>query len=343
MRNRCLVVKVRAACGNSIRLFLSLLLVGLIAFADAAGAAPPAQAYPERPVRIIVPFPAGGATDVAARILANELTAKFKQTFLIENRGGAAGTIGIDLVAKSNPDGYTLGVSGAGPTAIFPILDPRLPYSPSRDLDMIAGLSAVDYLILARLGFPPSNITELIDYARANPGKVTYGTPGVGGPAHLQMESLALSGGIKMLHVPFTGDAPIVTALLSGDVDIAYVTVASGEQSVIEGALKALGKGGPTRLKALPDTLTLIEQTGFKEITGYSWAVLVAAKGTPPDVLEKLNTAVNEILTRPEMIEKLANVGIRTMPGDVKTITDFVASEAGYYRRVIEQTGIKRE
>ncbi len=196
---------------------------------------------------MIVPFPPGGATDVTARILADELTAKFKQTFVIENRAGAAGAIGIDQVAKSKPDGYTLGVSGVGPTAIFPIIDPKLSYSPARDLDMIAGLSAVDLFLIARLGFPANNMKELIDYARANPGKVTYATAGVAGPAQLQTESLALFTNIKMLHVPFAGDTPAITAVLSGDVDIGMVGVASG------GDFRHLGQAQGARRRR-PDT-----------------------------------------------------------------------------------------
>lgn len=322
---------------------LSFLFAVSFAFAAGAVTTASAQGYPDRSVRMIVPFPAGGATDVTARILADELTAKFKQTFIIENRAGAAGTIGIDQVAKSKPDGYTLGVSGVGPTAIFPILDPKLSYNPSRDLDMIAGLSAVDLFIIARLGFPANNMKELIDYARANPGKVTYATAGVAGPAQLQTENLALLASIKMLHVPFAGDTPAITAVLSGDVDIGTVGVASGVNFVTGGKLRALGVGGPARIKALPDLPTVVEQTGFKEFTGYTWNVLVSPKGTPPDVIEKLNAAINEISAKPAVIEKLANVGLRTLPGDAKAIADFVAGEAANYRRVIELTGVKRE
>ena len=184
---------------------------------------------------------------------------------------------------------------------------------------------------------------ELIDYARANPGKVTYATAGVAGPAQLQTESLALLANIKMLHVPFAGDTPAITAVLSGDVDIGTVGVASGGTFVTAGKLKALGMGGPARIKALPDVPTVVEQTGFKEFTGYTWNVLVSAKGTPPDVIDKLNAAINEISAKPEVIERLAGVGLRTLPGDARTIAGFVAGEAASYRRVIELTGVKRE
>lgn len=323
------------------RLLLSFLLAVL--FAQAGTAPVGAQTWPDRSVRMIVPFPAGGATDVTARIMAEELTATFKQTFIVENRPGAAGAIGIDQVAKSKADGYMLGVSGVGPTAIFAILDPKLSYNPQRDLDMIAGLSAVDLVFAARPGFPANNMKEFIAYAQANPGKVTYSTAGVAGPAQLQAESMALTANIKMLHVPFAGDTPAITAVLSGDVDVAWVAVASSVSFVTAGKLKALGVGGPTRVKSLPDVGTVVEQTGYKDFTGYTWNVLVAAKGTPPDIVNKLNKALNEISAKPEVIEKLANVGLRTLTGDVKATEDFVAGEAAKNKRVIELTGIKRE
>lgn len=302
-----------------------------------------AQAYPDKSVRLIVPFPPGGATDVTARVLADELTHRFKQTFVVENRAGAAGAIGIDQVAKSKPDGYTLGVSGVGPTAIFPILDPKLSYNPARDLDVIAGLSAVDLVFIARNNLPANTMKELLDYAKANPGKVTYSTAGVAGPAQLQAESLALSAGVKMLHVPFPGDTPAIAAVLSGDVDMGFVGVASSLAFVTSGKLKALGVGSPVRLKALPDTGTVIEQTGHKDFTGFTWNVLVAPKGTPAAIADALNKAINEISAKPEIIEKFASMGLRTMPGDAKVAADFVAGESARYKRIIEVTGIKRE
>ena len=326
---------------------MNVLLSGLFAVlllltqADVSPVA--AQPYPDKSVRLIVPFPPGGATDVTARILADELSTRFKQTFVVENRAGAAGAIGIDQVAKSKPDGYTLGVSGVGPTAIFPILDPKLSYNPARDLDVIAGLSAVDLIFIARNNLPASNMKELLDYARANPGKVTYSTAGVAGPAQLQAENLALAAGVKMLHVPFPGDTPAIAAVLSGDVDIGFVGVASSVSFVTSGKLKALGVGSPTRLQALPNVGTVIEQTGIREFTGYTWNVLVAAKGTPTSIADLLNKAINEISAKPEIIEKLANVGLRTLPGDAKAIADFVAGESARYKRIIESTGVKRE
>lgn len=301
------------------------------------------QSYPDKSVRVIVPFPAGGATDATARILADELSIRFKQSFIPDNRPGAAGAIGIDQVAKSKPDGYTVGVSGVGPTAIFPALDPKLSYNPARDLDVIAGLSAVDLIFIARNNFAASDMKQLIKYAQENPGKVTYGTAGVAGPAQLQAESMSLSAKIKMLHVPFSGDAPAIQSVLSGDVDVAFVGVASAINFVTSGQVKALGAGSPERLKALPDLGTVVEQTGFKDFTGYTWNVLVVPKGTPKEISETLNKALNDIVAKPEVIDKLSNLGLRTMPGNAQSVADFVAGESARYKRILELTGIKRE
>jgi tripartite-type tricarboxylate transporter receptor subunit TctC len=302
-----------------------------------------AQEFPEKPVRIIVPFTPGGSTDLTARIIGEGLSAELNQPFVIENRPGAAGTIGVDLIAKSKPDGYTIGLSGVGPTSIIPAIDKNLAYNFERDLDVIAGLTAVDGFIVARMDFPQKDINELLDYARANPGKVTYGTAGVAGPAQLQAEDLSLRAGVKMLHVPFAGDAPAIAAILAGDVDIGFVAVAAATTFVSSGKMKALAAGGPGRLKSLPDLLTVAEQTGFTGYTAYAWNVLVAPKGTPRNIVDKLNRAVNEVVAKPEIKQKLENIGLRTLPGDTKSTADFVAGEIAKNKRIIEATGIKRE
>lgn len=302
-----------------------------------------AQTYPDRPVRLIVPFTPGGATDVNARLLAAELTAILKQPFVIDNRPGASGAIGIDLVAKAASDGYTLGVSGVGPTAILPIIDPKLPYSPARDLDIVAGLGRVDFMLVARPGLPVTTLTDLIAYAKANPGKVTYATAGVAGPQQLQIEHLGLLAGIKLFLVPFSGDAQATAAVVSGDVDIALMGIASGIGLVRAGKLKALAVAGSERSPTAPDLATVAEQTGFTEFTGYTWNVLVAPKGTPAAVIARLNAAVGEAARKPELQAKLEGLGLRPLPGSAAEIADFVTLETAKNRRVIEATGIRRE
>lgn len=322
---------------------LTLLLALALAIPVAGAGRADAQTYPDRPVRLVVPFPPGGATDVNARILAAELAALLKQPFVIDNRPGASGTIGIDQVAKSAPDGYTLGVSGVGPTAILPIIDAKLPYNPARDLDIVAGLGRIDFVLVARPGLPVANLTELIAYAKANPGKVTYATAGVAGPQQLQMEHLGLLAGIKLFLVPFPGDAQATAAVVSGDVDIALMGIATGIGLVKGGKLKALAMAGSERSPTMPDLATVAEQTGFTEFTGYTWNLLVAPKGTPAAIITRLNAAVAEAAGKPEVQAKLEALGIRPLPGSAGKVSDFVASETAKNRRVIEATGIRRE
>jgi tripartite-type tricarboxylate transporter receptor subunit TctC len=302
-----------------------------------------AQTYPDKPIRLIIPFAPGGSTDITGRVIGEALASILKQPVVIENRPGAAATIGIDLVAKSKPDGYTLGVSGVGATAIVPLIDPKLPYQPLRDLDIIAGLVLIDSVYVALPTLKQNNMKEVLDFARTDPDKVTYGTSGVTGPAHLSMEHLSQLAKVKMTHVPFAGDVPALTAVLSGDVSIALVAVASATPFLKDGKLKGLAAGGPKRLKLLPEISTVAEQTEFKDFVAYAWSVLVSAKGTPPDIIDKLNKATNEAESRADVIERLENLGLKTMPGDMKWAQDFVAQEIAKNKRIIESTGIKRE
>lgn len=324
---------------KTVSLLLALALSIPCMMAGQAGA----QTYPDRPVRLIVPFPPGGATDVNARILAAELTALLKQPFVIDNRPGASGTIGIDLVAKAPPDGYTLGVSGVGPTAILPIIDPKLPYNPARDLEIVAGLGRIDFVLVARPGLPVANLPELVAYAKANPGKVTYATAGVAGPQQLQIEHLSLLAGMKLFLVPFPGDSQATAAVVAGDVDIALMGIATGIGLVKAGKVKALAVAGSERSPTLPEVATAAEQTGFTEFTGYTWNLLVAPKGTPAAVIARLNEAIAEAAGKPEVQAKLEALGIRPLGGSAALVTEFVARETEKNRRVIEVTGIRRE
>ena len=322
-------------------MFRSILVA--IAIGSAIQAMAHAQTYPERTVKIIVPFVPGGSTDVTARILAEGLTKTFNQQVIVENKPGASGTVGIDAVAKSRPDGYTLGLSGVGPTAIIPMIDPNLPYNPARDLDVVAGLSTVDLMLVTRPDFAHTTLAAVIEFARKNPEKVTYASTGVAGPVHLQTENLTSLAGVKMLHVPYSGDAQVITALLSGQVDIAYLTVAGGLAMVQSGKLKAIAAGGPKRIQSLPDLPTVAELTGFKDYDAYTWNVLVAAKGTPRPVLDALNRATNEVMSNPDVKARFDTLGLLTMAGDVKSAQDFVASEIAKYKAIIARTGVKRE
>jgi tripartite-type tricarboxylate transporter receptor subunit TctC len=301
-----------------------------------------AQSWPDRVVRMVVPFPPGASTDLTARLFANDLGAAFKQSMIVDNKPGAAGAIGIEQVAKAQPDGYTLGVGGVGPLAILPTIDAKLPYDPARDLEIVAGLSKVDFVLAAKPGFQPSTVRELIAYAKANPGKVTFGSAGVAGPQQLMIEHLALLADIKLFHVPFSGDSPAIAAVAAGDVDIALASAAGSLGLIKAGKLKALA-AGTGRISALPDLASVAEQTGFTDFMGYTWNILVAPRGTPAAVMARLNEAVNQIAQRREVVDKLESLGLQPLPGSAPQIAALVASDAAKYRRIVELTGLRRE
>lgn len=309
------------------------------AFAGAASA----QGYPDKPVKIVVPFAAGGPTDVVARIVAEGLTEELKQPFIVDNRAGAGGAIGTDLVAKAKPDGYTLGVTGTGSITIIPFLDPKLSYNPSRDLTAVAMLSTLDLLIVARADSKYNSVKELIAFAQSKPGELTYSTAGVGTPAHLDMENLWNLANAKALHVAFSGDVPAVNSILSGDVAVGLISASVSTPLAKAGKLKAIAFGGPGRATAWPDLSSVDEQTGLKGYVANSWNALMAPAGTPQAVIDTINAAVNKTLARPDVRQKLEALGLTPFTGDAKTAVGYVARDTEKRKRVIELTGLKRE
>ena len=302
-----------------------------------------AQQYPDKAVRIVVPFAAGGPTDVVARLVAEGLSQELKQPFVVENRPGAGGAIATDIVAKAKPDGYTLGVTGTGSITIIPFMDPKLSYKPSQDLTAVAMLSTLDLLIVAQADSKYQNMKDLIAFAKANPGKLTYATAGVGSTAHLDMENLWNIAGVQALHVAFAGDVPAVQSIMSGDVAIGLISASVSGPLVEAGKLKVVAYGGPGRSQGFPNISSAEEQTGFKDYVANSWNALIAPAGTPQDIAAKLNAAAMKTLARPDVQQKLRANGLTASQGDVKSAIDYVAKDADKRRRVIELIGLKRE
>jgi tripartite-type tricarboxylate transporter receptor subunit TctC len=302
-----------------------------------------AQVYPDKAVKIVVPFAAGGPTDVVARAVAEGLSAELKQPFVVENRPGAGGAIGTDILAKAKPDGYTLGVTGTGSITIIPFLDPKLSYDPARDLTAVAMLSTLDLLIVARSDYRFNTMKELIEFARSKPGELTYSTAGVGTPAHLDMENLWNLSNVQALHVGFSGDVPAINGILTGDVNTGLISASASSSLVQAGKLKAIAYGGPGRSRAFPNLASVEEQTGLKGYVANSWNALMAPAGTPQAIIDKLNAAVNKTLARPEVKQKFEALGLTTFAGDAKTAADYIATDTEKRKRVIELTGLKRE
>lgn len=296
----------------------------------------------DRSIRLIVPFPPGGSTDVVARILGQEMSQELARTIVIENRPGASGAIGIEAVARSAPDGATLGVSGVGPTILLELLDTSLPYRTARDLSIIGYMGRVDLLFVVRPGLPARDFGEFLAYARANPGRVTYASSGAGGPIHLAFEDLRLRSGIDITHVPYRGDVPALNDLAADRVDIGLLSESTAVEQVRAGRIRALAAGGPERSRLMPE-LKMASEYGLTGFAAYVWTMLVAPAAIPQPVAEQLNRTLNAALARPEVQERVRAAGMSPGGGSLTEVRAFVAAEAARWGEILRRTQLRRE
>lgn len=297
------------------------------------------QDYPNRPVKIVVASVAGSAPDVLARVIAEKLGATLGQTVIVDNKAGAGGIVGIDSVAKAAPDGYTLGIGHDGTMAINTVVYKSLPYDPAKDFAAIAPLALNEFVLVANPGNGVKSIKEMIAYAKANPGKVAYGSAGIGTPNHLFMEQLLKASGISMTHVPYKGGAAAVTDLVGGQIDFMLAGIAPALPHIRAGKLNAVAVPQPTRSSVLPDVPTVGETiSGFSTKT---WFGLFAPAGTKPEVIAKLNRDVRQILAQPDVQQRLAAQGMVIETGDAATLTATVKNDLARYK--ILATEIKLE
>ena len=278
-------------------------------FAAAVLAAPAwvfAQSYPSKPVRVIIPWPAGGLTDVAGRIVFQKISELVGQQFIVDNRGGANGIIGADLVAKASPDGYTL-LIGSTSHAILPGLHKKLPYDLVKDFAPVSLLVAYPLVLSVHPSVPAKSLKELIALAKAKPGQINYASQGNGSTVHLNAELLKSMAGINLVHVPYKGTAPQIIALLAGEASLGFNTLSGVLQHLKAGRLRALGTTGEKRIPSLPDLPTIAEAgvPGFE--TGV-WAGVLAPAGTPKAIIVKLHGELTRILKLPEVKERLAAI-----------------------------------
>ncbi len=297
------------------------------------------QTWPDKPTKIIVPFPAGGSTDVVARLIAQRLTQKFGQPFIVENRAGAGGNIGTDSVAKAAPDGYTLAMSTSGPLANNKFLYKSMGYDPVKDLAPIVLVGEIPLIIVANPGVPAKTLKEFVDLARSQPGKLNVGSPGNGTIGHLALELLKSETKVDLVHVPFKGDAPAMTDVLAGNIQAVVTPVTSYIKNVQAGKIKGLAMTSKTRFVSLMEVPTALEQ-GI-ELEASVWFALVGPAGMPRPVIEALNHEVNAILTAPETRERLEQFGAQAGGGAPERLGTLMASEAAKWKRVIESTGAK--
>jgi tripartite-type tricarboxylate transporter receptor subunit TctC len=314
------------------------LVVLLIACVSASAFA---QSYPNRPIHIIAPFPAGGGYDFLSRLIAPEMTKTFGQPVIVENKAGANGNIGTDAVAKSAPDGYTLLMGGNSPLALNVGLYPKLPYDPVKDFAPISRVATQPNLLAAHPKVPVKSVAELVQYAKANPGKLSYASNGNGSPQHLAAELLKQMAGVDILHVPYKGAAPTAAALLAGEVSIAFNVILLPLPQVQAGRLTGLAVASSKRSPMAPDIPTMTE-LGYP-IDIDTWYGLVAPAGTPADVIARLNAETARILNMREMKERTASQGIELGPSTPQELAAFLKADIAKWSKAIRETGIKMD
>ena len=299
-----------------------------------------AQAYPARPVRVVVPVAAGGANDVTARLIGQWLSERLGQQFVIENRPGAGTNVGTEAVIRSAPDGYTLLISGSN-AAINPTLFKSLNFNFIRDTAPIASIVRVPQLMQVNPSVPAKSVPEFIAYAKANPGKVAMGSGGNGSPAHVIGEYFKLMTGTDLTHVPYRGAAPAVTDLIGGQIQVAFTELATSLGHVKSGSLRALAVTTAARIEALPDVPTLSEF--IPDFEASQWVGLVAPKDTAPAIIEKLNTEINAGLADPRLKARFAELGGMVLPGSPDDFGKLIRDETEKWAKVIRAANIKVE
>ena len=311
------------------------IVVAMFASVSACG-----QGYPTKPVKLVVGFPAGGPADIFGRIFAQALGANLSQTVIVENKSGVGGVLGIDAVAKALPDGYTLGFNNQGSVAMAPFALSTMPYDPRKDLALITTVVKVPEVVVAHPSVPVNSLAELIAYARANPGKVNYGSAGAGGITHLAGELLKAEARVDLVHVPYKGAAPAVNDLLGGQVHMGIFDVPVILPHIRSGKLKALAVTSAKRAPPLPEVPTTAE-TGYPKVISDNWYGSVAPAATPPEVLSRLHSAAVKALNSPELVEQFAKVGGIAFPSTREEYATFLGEEQARWGTIIKAIGFK--
>jgi tripartite-type tricarboxylate transporter receptor subunit TctC len=298
--------------------------------------------YPNRPIRVIVPFAAGGPTDAATRIVAPRFSEFLGQQIIIENRGGAGGATGTELVAKSTPDGYTLVHGSIGGLAVSTTLNPKLGYNTLRDLAPISQTVNVAYIVTLHPSVPAKSIKELIALAKARPGKLNYGTGGAGTGPHLAGELLNMMAGVSIVHVPYKGTGPALTALLSGEVDITFDNLLIVLPQIKAGRVRPIAATGEKRSKLMPELPTMAE-SGLPGFSASGWYGLLAPAATPKEIVVKLNADFTRALRSPDVNERLNSMAAEPAPSTPEQFAAFIRSETDKWAKVVKATNMKAE
>jgi tripartite-type tricarboxylate transporter receptor subunit TctC len=313
------------------RLFAVLLLAPALALA---------QAYPSKPLRMIVPFPAGGPADIFGRGLAQGLSSELGQPVIVENVGGVGGVLGVDRALKSAPDGYTLGFNSGSTLSIAPYSLSKMPYDVKKDVGLITLVVRVPEVLAVHPSLPVNDLAQLVSYARANPGKVNFGSAGSGSITHLAGELLKAEAKLDMVHVPYKGAAPAVNDLLGGQVQMGIFDVPILLGHIRSGKLKALSVTSATRAPTLPGVPTTAEG-GYPNVTSDNWYGLVVPAATPAGIRKRLNAAAVAALRAPALAEQYAKVGGLASPGSPEDYARFLAAEQAKWSKVVNAIGFK--
>ena len=301
-----------------------------------------AQGYPSRPVKVIVPWPPGQATDIAARVVAERLQVALGQGFVIDNRPGAGGAIGSDAAVKSSPDGYTLLAASSGPLSIMPNLQ-KVPYDPLKDLAPISLVAAVPFALVTHPSFPAANAREFVALVKANPGKYTFASSGTGATAHLFAELFNSMAQLQARHVPYKGTAPAITDIINGQVSYAVETVAATVNHVKSGRLKTYGVSTTRRAGAMPDAPTLAEAAGLPDYNAAAWIGYAAPAGTPREILERVSGEIRKALDSQELKDRFISLGLDPVSSTPDEMASFMRREQERYATIIRDANIKLE
>ena len=297
--------------------------------------------YPNQPIRLMVPWPAGGGVDSTARMIAEPLGKRLGQPIVIENRAGAGGNIGTEMAARTKPDGYNLLMGSITPNAINVHLYPKLPFDLIKDFTPITFVSSLPIFLVVPVNSPIKSVAELITFAKANPGKITYGSAGVGSSQHLAAVQFMGATKVDMMHVPYKGTAPAEADLMAGHISVMFDT-ATAIPFINGGKLKALGVMSKKRNPALPNVPTL-DEAGLPDLYASSWYGLMGPAGMPPGIVNKLNAELNEALRSPEVQKRMSDLGAEIGGGTPTEFANFIQSEITRYADIVKRSGAKFE
>ena len=315
-------------------------LQSIAAFGLAPALAFAQDAWPSKPIKIIVPFAAGGTSDALARLLGQKLQDVLKQTVIVENRGGAGGVIGADAAAKSPADGYTLLLGTIASHAINPALQPKMPYDAAKDFAPVFFVGNIANVLLVGAQQPMKNVKELIAAAKARPGTLAYGTPGAGSSQHLSGEKFALDAGVELIHVPYKGSGPSVQDLIAGQIPISFDTALTALPFITGGKIRALAVTTAKRAKVLPEVPTLAE-SGLKGFDVASWQAIFAPAGTPPAIVKRLNDELTKIVAQTEVAARLYTMGVENVPMTPAQFGDFQRAEVTKWAKIVKDGKVR--